>query len=89
ARVYLFRGNQPHKNELIAAQTEARRAKVGIWSIPAPSPEPYYIAPGGSFRFHRPLCPLIKNINVKKAKRFTNRDDALDRGLSPCRECKP
>jgi micrococcal nuclease len=89
ARVYLFRGNQPFRAELISAQNEARRAKIGIWSLPAPSPEPYYIAPGGSYRFHRPLCPLIKNINLKKAKRYKSRDGALDMGLSPCRECKP
>jgi micrococcal nuclease len=89
ARVYLFRGNQPHRDQLLSAQNEARKAKRGIWSLPEPSKEPYYISAGGSFRFHRPLCPAIKNINLKKARRYKTRDAAFDAGLSPCRECKP
>jgi micrococcal nuclease len=89
AGVYLFKGNQPHKDQLISAQNEARKKKRGIWSLPEPAREPYYIAAGGSYRFHRPLCPAIKNINLKKARRYKTRDDALDAGLSPCRECKP
>jgi micrococcal nuclease len=89
ARVYLFRGNQPHKAQLISAQNAARKARRGIWSLPEPSKEPFYVAAGGSFRFHRPLCPAIKNINLKKAKRYKTREEALDAGLSPCRECKP
>jgi micrococcal nuclease len=89
ARIYFFAKNQRHAKELLAAQNEARTAKRGIWSLPAPAPEPYYIVAGGSFRFHRPLCPGIKEINQKKAKRYKSRDDALNAGLSPCRECKP
>ncbi len=89
ARVYLFRKNDRYNSRLIAAQKEARKNRVGVWSLPAPEPESYYISPGGSFRFHRPLCPLIKNINIKKAKKHKSRDTALDLGLSPCRECRP
>jgi micrococcal nuclease len=89
ARIYFFEKNERYAKELLTAQNDARKAKRGIWSLPAPAPEPYYIAAGGSFRFHRPLCPDIKNINLKKAKRFKTRDAALDLGLSPCRDCKP
>jgi micrococcal nuclease len=89
ARIYFFEKNQRYSKELLSAQNDARKAKRGIWSLPAPSPEPYYIAAGGSFRFHRPLCRDIKDINLKKAKRYKTRDAALDLGLSPCRDCKP
>jgi micrococcal nuclease len=89
ARIYFFEKNQRYAKELLSAQNDARRAKRGIWSLPAPSSEPYYIAAGGSFRFHRPLCRDIKDINLKKARRYKTRDGALDIGLSPCRECKP
>jgi micrococcal nuclease len=89
ANAYLFKENKRLVKRLISAQNEARKFKRGIWSIDKPSDEPYYISAGGSFRFHRPLCTLIKNINQKKASRYKNRDAALDKGLSPCRECRP
>jgi micrococcal nuclease len=89
ARLYLFQGTKKHNNELFSAQKQARDRKLGIWSLPEPAKEPFYISAGGSFRFHRPLCPLIKDINTNKAKRYKTRDSALDAGLSPCRECRP
>jgi len=89
AHVYLFKENKRFSERLIGAQKEARQAKLGIWSSPKPSDEPYYISAGGSFRFHRPLCPLIKKVNLRKARKYDNRDSALDDGLSPCRECRP
>jgi micrococcal nuclease len=89
ARVYIFSKNERFNGRFISAQKDARKARAGIWSLPAPPSEPYYIAPGGSFRFHRPLCTLIKNANMKKARKIKTRDEALDLGLSPCRECRP
>ncbi len=89
AGVYLFKENKRYSRRFIDAQKEARREKLGIWAHPKPSDEPYYISAGGSLRFHRPLCTLIKNINPRKAKKFKTRDIALDEGLSPCRECHP
>ena len=89
AGIYFFSKHHRYAKRLIAAQNAAREDKVGIWSLPAPASEPYYIVPGGSFRFHRPLCTAIKDINIRKAKRYKTRDAALDAGLSPCRECKP
>jgi micrococcal nuclease len=89
AHVYLFKKNERYSRRLISAQNDARNAKRGIWSLPAPEKEDYYLAAANSFRFHRPLCPAIKNINLKKARRFKNRDSALDQGLSPCRNCRP
>jgi micrococcal nuclease len=89
ARVYIFNRKERYNSRFISDQKEARNAKAGVWSLPTPSPEPYYVVPGSSFRFHRPLCPLIKKINVNKAKKVKSRDEALDLGLSPCRECRP
>jgi endonuclease YncB( thermonuclease family) len=89
AHVYLFKENKRFMKRLISAQRKARAEKQGIWSQEKPSDEPYYIAAGGSYRFHRPLCTLIKNINLKKAKRHKTREAALDEGLSPCRTCRP
>jgi micrococcal nuclease len=89
AHVYLFKENKRFNKRLIQAQSEARKSRTGIWSLDKPSDEPFYLSAGGSFRFHRPLCPLIKNINQKKARKYKTREEALDEGLSPCRECHP
>jgi len=89
ARLYFFQGTKKYNSDLIAAQKQARDRKIGIWSLPDPEKEAFYISSSGSYRFHRPLCPLIKEINTKKAKRYKTRDSALDDGLSPCRECRP
>jgi micrococcal nuclease len=89
ATIYLFKENSRYSSRFIAAQNEARRAKRGIWSLPPPQTEEYYIAAGDSYRFHRPLCPSIKTMNLKNARRFRTRDQALDSGLSPCRRCRP
>ncbi|OGC89808.1 MAG: hypothetical protein A2W25_02900 [candidate division Zixibacteria bacterium RBG_16_53_22] len=89
AHVYLFKENKRYSKRLIRAQSEARRRKIGIWSLPTPVDEKYYVSAGGSYRFHRPLCTLIKHINPRKAKKHKDRDSALEQGLSPCRECRP
>ena len=87
--VYLFGNNTRFADRLIEAQKRARSSRVGIWSLPPPPPEEYYINPAGSFRFHRPLCWHLKDLDLSKARRFSNRDEALDLGLSPCRTCRP
>jgi endonuclease YncB( thermonuclease family) len=89
AHVYLFKENKRYSRRLLQAQHQARERKRGIWSLIKPPDEPFYISAGGSYRFHRPLCTLIKNINPRKAVKFKSRDQALDKGLSPCRTCRP
>jgi micrococcal nuclease len=89
ASVYLFGNNTKFADGLIAAQKKARLARRGIWSLPPPPPEEEYINPRGSFRFHRPLCWHLKDMDLSKARRFSHRDEALDLGLSPCRTCRP
>lgn len=87
--VYLFENNIRYADRLIGAQKKARSLLRGIWSLPPPPPEDNYINPEGSFRFHRPLCWHLKGIDNSRARRFPDRDEALDLGLSPCRTCRP
>lgn len=87
--VYLFRENQRYADRLISAQKEARNSETGIWSLPPPPPEDYYVSPQGSYRFHRPLCLSLKRSKIIRARKFGVRDEPLDMGLSPCRNCRP
>jgi micrococcal nuclease len=87
--VYLFEKNTRFADRLIEAQKKARSSRRGIWSLPPPPPEKRYINPQGSLRFHRPLCWHLKGVDISKARRFSDRNEALDIGLSPCRTCRP
>ncbi|HUW32971.1 MAG TPA: thermonuclease family protein [Planctomycetota bacterium] len=89
ANVYIVRPNLDKTAELVSAQKAARTRKAGIWSVPPPSPEPYYLRSKNSFRFHRPSCKLAREISPKNAVKLTNREAALDAGLSSCRTCRP
>lgn len=89
ASVYLFHSNLKYASELIDVQKKARVAGIGIWSLPEPPPEDYYIRFADSYRFHRPLCLAIKNSVPEKWIRYPSRDSLLDMGISPCRNCNP
>jgi micrococcal nuclease len=87
ATYYEVAPNNAMRDRLLAAQEEARKAHRGLWSDPyqGRAPEKLYI--GSSKRFHRPGCDSVKSIT--KRTEFTDREKALSRGLSPCRQCKP
>ncbi len=87
--VYLFESNLGHAGALIESQKKARAANLGIWSLPAPSPEDYYVNIEGSYRFHRPLCIAIKATDPEKRHIYYSREELLDKGFSPCRNCRP
>jgi len=87
--VYLFESNLKYAAILIEAQKKARTARLGIWSLPDPPPEDYYVNIKGSYRFHRPLCTAIKKSDPEKRKIYYSREEPLDKGLSPCRNCGP
>jgi micrococcal nuclease len=90
ASVYLFSPNLTYRQRFVELQREARLKKAGIWSIPV-EPESYYVASRTSqrFVFHRPDCRSAKRIKKENSIRFETRDEALDSGYSPCRNCKP
>lgn len=89
--LYLFKDtelNRPETKELFAAQRTAIRERVGIWSIER-AQEDYYIAVESSFRFHRPGCSVVRDLQPGRYRTFDTREEALYEGLSPCRKCKP
>jgi len=92
ANVYIFPRNQTNKayrDRLIAAQSRARRLGRGVWSLPVPEPvEKYYVGNRKSMRFHRPDCRSVRNASPKNLREGT-RDEFLDEGYSPCRNCRP
>lgn len=89
AVIYIYSDNIYLKDKYLPAQITALKEKTGIWSLPDPAPEDFYINIKGSLRFHRPLCPHLKNSRPAKVIRYESREKALKQGLSPCRTCRP
>ncbi len=89
AQLYLFGDDSYLKDRYLPYLKEAIYQKIGIWGLQSPKPEDYYIRIKGSYRFHRPLCPNLKEANPKNLRRINTRMECLEEGLSPCRNCRP
>jgi endonuclease YncB( thermonuclease family) len=89
AQLYLFGDDSYLKDNYLPYLKEAMHQKIGIWGLQPPKPENYYIRIKGSYRFHRPLCPNLKEANPKNLRRINTRLECLEEGLSPCRNCRP
>jgi endonuclease YncB( thermonuclease family) len=87
--LYLFPDNAYLKDKYLPALLHARKSKIGIWSLPEPVAENYYVNVKGSYRFHRPLCFHLKNVEESKLQIIKSRKEAFALGFSPCRNCDP
>lgn len=89
AVVYTYPPNVKYASYFIGLQKKARDESLGIWSLPSPKPQRYYVASIKSRRFHRPGCSHAKRIAPQNLIKFDSRGEALDLGYSPCRACQP
>jgi micrococcal nuclease len=89
ARLYLYSDNVRLKPRYLPLQIQAINEASGIWSLPEPEPEDYYVRVVGSYRFHRPLCMNLKRVDSGRMRLIRSRRQALLEGYSPCRNCKP
>jgi endonuclease YncB( thermonuclease family) len=78
-----------YRDSLLAAQREAMKEKVGIWSRPSIESEETYMGNRRSWRFHRPSCPFGRKISAENRVVFQSRFEAFWQGYSPCKRCKP
>ncbi len=89
AYTYTFVPNVHFRDALLALQQQARAEGLGLWSLPAPEPAPYYVSRKGMVHFHRPSCPSARRIPPRSRIRFERREEAFDSGRCPCRRCAP
>jgi hypothetical protein len=81
--------NLAYRGLFIEDQKATRQAHRGIWSLPLPEPEKSYIGNPATFRFHRPDCYGARELSSEEAIIRETRDEFLDLGFSPCRNCRP
>ena len=89
ARVYTVPPNMRFREELLAAQREAIKARRGIWLKALKQDEPSYLGNKRSLIFHRPTCHQGKNTAQSQPGAVQVPHRGLPAGYSPCRTCKP
>ncbi|NDY42228.1 hypothetical protein G3N55_05145 [Dissulfurirhabdus thermomarina] len=89
ARACAVPPNTAHFDEIVAAQRRAMAARRGLWALPPPVPERFYIGNRRSLRFHRPDCRYGRRTRRENRVRFESREEALRQGYCPCRRCRP
>ena len=57
--------------------------------IVAANPAVKYVANTDTEIFHRPGCPLLKDVDADDLRGFVTRKGALDHGHEPCSACNP
>ena len=89
AHVYTIPPNTLYHRRFTSLQRAARRARRGLWAHLTEGDESFYIASRRGYRFHRPSCKAVDSISAADRVELSSRAEAFDRGLSPCRKCRP
>lgn len=81
--------NPPHKrpfnaNDIGAAAKE--QVEPAAESVPA---EYKYVASKNSEVFHKPDCHWVRQIKPENLVYYSSRDEAINAGRKPCKQCKP
>ncbi len=89
ARVLLKPPNLHYRDELVQAQRQAIKDRVGLWQELPVAQETHYVGNIKSYRFHRPSCPGAKSISAGNRRVIKTPLDAYWEGYSPAKDCKP
>lgn len=86
ANVYSIKPNVKYNEILLSSQQQALENKYGLWGN-ITQDEKYYVSTRNGERFHRMSCKYVEH--KKELVKFDTKEEALKKGKSPCRECKP
>ncbi|MGQ9498707.1 MAG: thermonuclease family protein [Desulfotomaculales bacterium] len=89
AQVLTVPPNVKYADLFVKLQREARDAKRGLWSLPAPAGQGPYIGNLRSKKFHRPDCEGVAEMSPANRVHFETREEAVRQGYEPCRLCRP
>lgn len=89
ARVLLKPPNLRFREELVQAQRQAIKARLGLWQELPVAQETHYVGNIKSYRFHRPSCPGAKSISPGNSRLIKTLQEAYWEGYSPAKDCKP
>ena len=89
ARVLLKPPNLRYRDELVQAQRQAIKDRLGLWQELPVAQETHYVGNIKSYRFHRPSCPGAKSISPGNRRLIKTPLEAYWEGYSPAKDCKP
>ncbi len=71
------------------ATASSEQRATGEETTPSPGRAPRYLASTESDKFHNPTCRWARQIRQEHRIELFNRQEALARGLIPCKTCDP
>lgn len=86
ASFYEPSGSVEHKDQMLKAEHVAMAARLNIWKK-VNFQKQVYTTPNG-IAFHNSDCLAIQKVKPQNLRK-QSMGDALQKGYSPCRECKP
>jgi micrococcal nuclease len=89
ARVLLKPPNLRFREELVQAQRQAIKDRLGLWQELPVAQETQYVGNIRSYRFHRPNCPGAQSIAPGNRRLIKTPLEAYMEGYSPSKDCKP
>ena len=93
AYISTYPPNIKYVDTFTSSQSYAQEKCLGLWYTSNNSSQEtkiyYYISAGGSDKFHSMSCEWADMINRDFANFYTTRDEAISKGLRPCRVCNP
>lgn len=89
AYVRLTTVTRRYADDLLAAQSDARREKRGLWREQTATPRSEYWADPKYGNFHGPDCAERGKGDPARMVTLRARDEAFERGFAPCAKCKP
>lgn len=90
AKVATFPPNVKYTEDFTAAQEEARKEGIGLWSYV----EGTYVAEGyvgnkNTKKFHENSCSSVTAMKPENIVEFQSREEAVSGGYEPCGKCNP
>lgn len=90
AQVMTVPPNVQYADLFVQLQREARANGRGLWGArPLDSGKSIYWGSVNSNKFHWPSCEWARKIREEHRVVFKTRQEALDKGYTPCKVCKP
>lgn len=78
-----------YTDQMLESQNRAMDKGIGIWSLNYEETSDYYVSSYYFFRFHLPHCRSVDMIELPYRIYLDTIEEALRKGLSPCRGCEP
>jgi hypothetical protein len=79
----------PTRKELYDKRTDAEKSAAEMPGFERADPSLARVGAARTHEFHKPDCPVLKDVPDAERLRFTTPWESVDAGFRPCDECRP